>query len=330
MVPLPHRGDDLGDQPIEPMGLRVSPVTFHPGRVRVPRAQQKHGTNAGKTDSSCFFRTQPSGVFRHARSTWAHDNAGCRTVALDTPGRHHSQDTESEEAYLPHKWSASWVLVIGLGMIIPGGTIVGVALPSIITSLDLELTEAQWINSTYSVVFVALLPSTGRSGNRLGRKRLFIAGTAIFVVGSTLAALSGSSPLLLARVVQGIGGSMVLPANLSTSNAVLRGKDRAAAFGVWGLGCNHVRGRRRGAVARWPARRVFLPGADLPGQCADRGGRGLRDHRETLQGMTGAYAGRNGPVPDLAPKRRRFSGSSDRVARPGGDRGLFAVGPAAR
>ncbi|EMR00143.1 DHA2 family efflux MFS transporter permease subunit [Paeniglutamicibacter gangotriensis] len=146
-----------------------------------------------------------------------------------------SEDTEPEEVDLPHKWSALWVLAIGLGMIILDGTIVGVALPTIITSLDLDLTEAQWINSIYSVVFAALLLSAGRIGDRLGRKRLFITGTSIFVIGSILAALSGSSTLLLlARVVQGIGGAMVLPATLSTVNAVFRGKDRAAAFGVWG------------------------------------------------------------------------------------------------
>lgn len=135
----------------------------------------------------------------------------------------------------PHKWAALWVLAVGLGMIILDGTIVGVALPTIITSLDLELTEAQWINSIYSVVFAALLLSAGRIGDRLGRKRLFVTGTTVFVIGSILAALSGSATVLLvARVVQGIGGACVLPATLSTVNAVFRGRDRAAAFGVWG------------------------------------------------------------------------------------------------
>ena len=142
---------------------------------------------------------------------------------------------QSEDVNLPHKWAASWVLAVGLGMIILDGTIVGVALPKIISSLDLTITEAQWSNSIYSVVFATLLLSAGRIGDRLGRKRLFVAGTAIFVLGSVLAALSGSvTPLLVARVVQGIGGALVLPATLSTVNAVFRGQDRAAAFGVWG------------------------------------------------------------------------------------------------
>lgn len=150
-------------------------------------------------------------------------------------GSKKSAGTESEEMALPHKWAALWVLALGLGMIVLDGTIVGVALPTIIGSLALDLTEAQWINSIYSVVFAALLLSAGRIGDRLGRKRLFLTGTAIFVIGSIMAALSGSSMLLLlARVVQGVGGAMVLPATLSTVNAVFRGKDRAAAFGIWG------------------------------------------------------------------------------------------------
>ncbi|MDN5894625.1 MAG: DHA2 family efflux MFS transporter permease subunit [Nocardioides sp.] len=135
----------------------------------------------------------------------------------------------------PHKWAALWVLALGLGMIILDGTIVGVALPKIIQSLDLDLTEAQWINSIYSVVFAALLLSMGRLGDRLGRKGLFITGTTTFVIGSILAGLSDSATALLwARVVQGVGGAMVLPATLSTVNALFRGRDRAAAFGVWG------------------------------------------------------------------------------------------------
>lgn len=151
------------------------------------------------------------------------------------PGVGNDKTSRSVEQHVPHKWAALWVLALGLGMIILDGTIVGVALPTIIQDLSLDITQAQWINSIYSVVFAALLLSAGRIGDRLGRKRVFIVGTTTFIIGSLLAALAGSvTPLLLARVVQGVGGAMVLPATLSTVNAVFRGKDRAAAFGVWG------------------------------------------------------------------------------------------------
>ncbi|MGP5659715.1 MFS transporter [Corynebacterium falsenii] len=124
---------------------------------------------------------------------------------------------------------------MGLALIILDGTIVGVSMPTIIRKLNLDLSEAQWVTSLYSVVFAALLLTAGRMGDRFGRRKFFLAGLAIFSTGSVLAALSDSaSSLIIARVVQGVGGACILPSTLSTTNAVFRGKDRAAAFGVWG------------------------------------------------------------------------------------------------
>ncbi|MDO5735058.1 MAG: MFS transporter [Propionibacteriaceae bacterium] len=132
-------------------------------------------------------------------------------------------------------WIGLWVLALALAMVVLDGTIVGVALPVIIGDLDLSLTEAQWINSLYSVVFAALLLTFGRLGDRFGRRRLMIGGVAIFMLGSILAAMATSGDLLIAsRAVQGVGGALILPSTLSTVNATFRGKDRAAAFGVWG------------------------------------------------------------------------------------------------
>ena len=132
-------------------------------------------------------------------------------------------------------WIGLWVLALALAMIVLDGTIVGVSLPVIIADLDLTLTEAQWVNSLYSVVFAALLLTFGRLGDRFGRRRLMIAGIVIFMLGSIMAAVSGAGGLLIAsRAVQGVGGALVLPSTLSTVNATFRGRDRAAAFGVWG------------------------------------------------------------------------------------------------
>ncbi|RMB61491.1 MFS transporter [Tessaracoccus antarcticus] len=132
-------------------------------------------------------------------------------------------------------WIGLWVLALALAMIVLDGTIVGVALPVIIRDLGLSLTEAQWINSLYSVVFAALLLTFGRLGDRFGRRRLMIAGVALFMLGSVLAAMATTGDLLIAsRAVQGVGGALILPSTLSTVNASFRGKDRAAAFGVWG------------------------------------------------------------------------------------------------
>ncbi|WRS30293.1 MFS transporter [Actinomycetaceae bacterium MB13-C1-2] len=133
------------------------------------------------------------------------------------------------------QWVGLWILALGLGLVVLDGTIVAVSMPIIVTDLGLNIADAQWITSLYSVVFAALLLSMGRLGDATGRRRLMLIGVATFVAGSVMAALSSSiGPLLVSRVVQGIGGSMVLPSTLSTVNATFRGRDRAAAFGVWG------------------------------------------------------------------------------------------------
>lgn len=133
------------------------------------------------------------------------------------------------------RWVGLGVLAAGLSMIVLDGTIVGVALPRIIASLALSLSDAQWVTSLYSVVFAALLLTVGALGDRFGRRRLFVAGVVLFLLGSLGAAVAGSAATLIgARAVQGVGGAMILPSTLSTVNATFRGRERAVAFGVWG------------------------------------------------------------------------------------------------
>ena len=134
-----------------------------------------------------------------------------------------------------NKWAALTVLAFGLALIVLDGTIVGVSMPTIIRELDLDLTGAQWVTSLYSVVFAALLLTAGKLGDRFGRRTLFLSGLVLFILGSVFAALSGgATSLIIARVVQGVGGAAILPSTLSSVNSLFQGKDRSAAFGVWG------------------------------------------------------------------------------------------------
>jgi EmrB/QacA subfamily drug resistance transporter len=127
------------------------------------------------------------------------------------------------------------VISLGVSLIVVDATIVNVLLPQIIGELRLRATDAEWITSIYSLTFAALLITCGRIADLIGRRRMFVIGTLVFVAASLGAAAAGTGPeLITARLVQGVGASMIMPATLSTVNAVFTGRDRAVAFGIWG------------------------------------------------------------------------------------------------
>lgn len=129
-------------------------------------------------------------------------------------------------------------IALGVAMIIVDATIVNVAIPSMIRDIGLTTTDAEWVNSIYALVFASLLLTTGRLGDIVGRRRVFLLGTVIFVGASLVAASSHTAGsvavLIVGRLLQGIGGAMILPSSLSTVNAMYLGKDRAIAFAIWG------------------------------------------------------------------------------------------------
>ncbi|WP_345361917.1 MFS transporter [Actinoallomurus liliacearum] len=133
------------------------------------------------------------------------------------------------------RWLGMVVISLAVSLIIVDATIVNVMLPRIVTELRLTTTTAEWITSIYSLVFAALLIPFGRAADAYGRRRMIVLGTVVFVLASVLAALSGSGPALVgARLLQGVGASMILPGALSTVTSVFTGRDRAIAFGIWG------------------------------------------------------------------------------------------------
>lgn len=133
------------------------------------------------------------------------------------------------------RWIGLAMLSIGVAMIIVDATIVNVAVPSIIRDLKLDSTTAEWINTVYALVFAALLVTVGRIGDVWGRRRMYLVGLVTFGAASVLAGLAPTGDLLIAaRVLQGIGGAMILPSTQSILNTNFRGRDRAIAFGIWG------------------------------------------------------------------------------------------------
>lgn len=133
------------------------------------------------------------------------------------------------------RWIALIFLALGVSMIILDATVVNVAIPTMITDLGLTTTDAEWVNASYALAFASLLILFGRLADRFGRKRLFVLGVIIFTAASALVAVSGGAVELVgARLLQGIGGAIILPSSLSIINAVFTGKSRAVAFAVWG------------------------------------------------------------------------------------------------
>ena len=133
------------------------------------------------------------------------------------------------------RWIGLACLALGLAMIIVDTSIVNVAIPRIITDLKITPSAAEWVNSSYALVFAAALITLSRIGDIVGQRRLYIVGTTLFATASVLAAIAPSGELLIAaRLLQGLGGAAMAPSTQSIVNATFRGKDRAIAFAIYG------------------------------------------------------------------------------------------------
>ncbi len=141
----------------------------------------------------------------------------------------------ASEIVVRRRWWALATVALGVSIIIMDATVVNVALPVIIEDLGLTATQAEWMNAIYSLVFAALLLTVGKVGDLHGRRRVFLVGISLFTLASVAAGLAANGQALIGSpVLQGVGAAMILPATLSTVNALFTGKQRAIAFAVWG------------------------------------------------------------------------------------------------
>ena len=141
-------------------------------------------------------------------------------------------------------WLVLISLVFGFFMSLLDITIVNIAIPSIQSSLNTNLTTVTWVLNAYSLVFAILLVTMGRFADQYGRKRLFMIGMVIFSVGSLLCALSPTMASLTGwpainwligfRAFQAIGAAALNPVSLAIIIAVFPRERRGAAIGVWG------------------------------------------------------------------------------------------------
>src|SRR5215207_9876153 len=124
--------------------------------------------------------------------------------------------------------------VLGTAVVFLDGTVVNVALPSIRDDLDTGLAAQQWIVEAYLLTLGSLLLVGGSLGDRLGRRRVFMAGLAAFGVLSALCALAPTPELLIvARGLQGAAGSLLVPSSLALITAIFPAEERGSAIGTW-------------------------------------------------------------------------------------------------
>jgi EmrB/QacA subfamily drug resistance transporter len=133
------------------------------------------------------------------------------------------------------RWLSLIILCVGFLLIVIDMTIVNVALPSIQRDLGFSQSGLAWVINAYLIAFAGLLLLAGRLGDLLGRKRVYLAGLAIFVGASIVCGLSFNQPLLIvARFVQGVGGAASSAVILAMIVSLFPEPDeRARAFGVF-------------------------------------------------------------------------------------------------
>lgn len=133
------------------------------------------------------------------------------------------------------KWWILLTVIVGTFLGRLDQTIVNLALPKIINDFDITVTSAGWIATAYILANAIFVPIWGKLGDTIGRKKVYILGFTIFIVGSVLAGLSWNlSSMIIFRVIQAIAGSADYPTAMAILAVTFKeGKERAQALGIW-------------------------------------------------------------------------------------------------
>jgi EmrB/QacA subfamily drug resistance transporter len=139
------------------------------------------------------------------------------------------------DASLPFRWGPLVVLLIGVAMVVLDFFIVNVALADIQTHLHAGSGAIEWVVAGYGLTSAVFLISAGRVGDRIGRRRVFVAGLAGFVLASAACGLAPDTGVLVAaRLAQGAAGALIGTSVLAIITAAYEGPQRARALGVYG------------------------------------------------------------------------------------------------
>lgn len=144
-----------------------------------------------------------------------------------------SGHSEYNERYM---WLSLFVVIIGTFMAILDTSIVNIAIPKMMTVFGASTSEIQWVVTGYLLTMGIVIPLTGYLGDTYGYKRMYIFALSVFTLGSALSSLAWSTETMIgARVIQAIGGGMIMPVGMSMIYKTVPIEKRGMALGVWGI-----------------------------------------------------------------------------------------------
>ena len=162
-------------------------------------------------------------------------SSGGRRKMDATAGDPAGSSDQSAGGPTANKWWTLTAVCLGTFMLLLDVTIVNVALPDIQKALGASFSDLQWVVDAYALTLAALLLTAGSLADMYGRRRLYIIGLVLFTVASLLCGIAQDTLLLqVSRGLQGVGGAVMFSTSLALLADAFRGKDRGAAFGIWG------------------------------------------------------------------------------------------------
>src|ERR1700690_429885 len=133
------------------------------------------------------------------------------------------------------RWMVLLTVIIGTFLGRLDQTVVNLALPKLINDFGITVSAAGWIATAYILANAIFVPIWGKLGDTIGRKRVYVLGFTIFILGSVLAGLSWNlSSMIVFRIIQAIAGSADYPTAMAILAVTFKpGKERAQALGIW-------------------------------------------------------------------------------------------------
>jgi MFS family permease len=133
---------------------------------------------------------------------------------------------------IDYKWQVLGIVMIGTFMSALDSSILNVSIPAIMADFGSSLDDIEWIMTSYRIAFATLMPLTAWCRGLLGHRVLYVSSLAVFTVGSVLCGIAWNLPLMLvARVIQAIGGGALMPTGMAMISEIFEPRERGRAIG---------------------------------------------------------------------------------------------------